>query len=241
MKVAAAIIATVALVAGAACGGDGDGDEGSARAKRAIQPEAQALAESMNLELGDFPPGWRASRAAGDTASVEESRRCLGIDFSSLTILGEADSQAFSDRSSAEVSSRGTVFQSAVQAEDAVDELSSGMNSDAAERCVRDRIEEGLEGGSVDVAVGDVSVDELRLTTPPNLEEARVWRVSVSFDVKSGAAAGRSPVSYLDYVVMRDGQRVVVMNAYEVLSPFEATLRGRLLRALARRMSESRA
>jgi hypothetical protein len=236
MKGATALIVTVVLV-GAACSGDGNGNGGSARAKRAIQPKTQALAESMNLELGDFPPRWRASRAAGDTASVEESRRCLGIDFSSLTILGEADSQQFAGPSTAEVSSRATVFLGAVQAEEAVDELAGGMDSDAAEGCVRDRIAEGLEGGNVDVAVGDVSVDELSLAKPRSVDEAKAWRVSVSFDVESGAAAGQRPVSYLDYVVMRDGQRVVVLNAYEVLKPLDANLRDRLLHTLARRMS----
>ena len=59
--VAAALV--VVLTVGSACGGNGSDETASARA---IEPEAQQRAESVNLTLADFPDGWRVAAPESD-------------------------------------------------------------------------------------------------------------------------------------------------------------------------------
>jgi hypothetical protein len=102
--------------------GDGDGDGGSGdegAPVRDIQPQAQQRAESIVLELSDFPNGWRASPAEDTQDRADEFRECLGADYSGSTINGEAESQNFAMGENAQAQSDSTVFESEQDAVDA--------------------------------------------------------------------------------------------------------------------------
>ena len=72
----ALLFAVLALLA-SACGGDqmGGGDVGAP--VRDIQAEAQETAESIVLELSDFPNGWRASAPSRPRTAPPSSAQCL--------------------------------------------------------------------------------------------------------------------------------------------------------------------
>ena len=256
MRVVAAIAALVVATGVTACGGGGDGsgasDSGSW--KRDIQPEAQQRAESILLELGDFPDGWRASAPESDRDESEKFWKCIGSDFSAFTITGEAVSKTFAYEGEAEseafayedaeASSDSTVMESEDQAQGALKQLSNGMNSAAAEGCVREMLEklireeesgDGAQFGHV--SVGDVSVGELNVAAPSEVAETKAWQLVVEVEATSGEAKGFSAEGHVDYVAMRHGDCVAVVNASGVLTPFDSTLRNELIQRVADRMS----
>src|SRR5215218_1170176 len=79
------------------CGGGdggGKGDAGNVESKgksrgtasvRAIDPAAQARAESMALVLSDLPDGWRGSPSEDEDDGDAKFRRCIGSDYSDFT------------------------------------------------------------------------------------------------------------------------------------------------------------
>jgi hypothetical protein len=144
----AALVAAAAaiLVATPACGGNGGGDSDDTASERAIEPEAQERAESIVLKLADFPNGWRASAPEDEDSGREEFNKCIGVDYSELTRIGEADSQDFAKGDSTEASSDVAIFTSDQQAEDLMSEFAAGMSGSAAEDCFQDLIEEAFKG-----------------------------------------------------------------------------------------------
>jgi hypothetical protein len=60
---------TLWCLALAACGGDGEGDDGGSQIQRAIEPAAQERAESFS----DFPDGWRAGTPDEEDNEDEEA------------------------------------------------------------------------------------------------------------------------------------------------------------------------
>ncbi|HEV8602779.1 MAG TPA: hypothetical protein VGQ68_05200 [Gaiellaceae bacterium] len=236
----AVLVLAVAVAAGSACGGDGNGAAEGTRAKRAIQTEAQKRAESMVLELSDFPDGWRASPSENEeTEDMDRFRKCLGSDYSALTIIGEADSKDFANEDTTEASSDATVFASEGQAEEAIKEVSDGMQGDAAEDCFRDLIAPAVKKESPELEVGDVDIGELRLTAPRDITETRAWQIAVSLEVKSGEARGSSATVYLDLMTLREGDSLATVKTQDVVTPFNSESRNKLLQALAGRMSQA--
>jgi hypothetical protein len=221
-----AIVLAVSLAA-TACGGD-DGAAKGSRAKRAIQANAQQRAESMVLELPDFPNGWRASPPEQEAAGAENFRMCLGADYSALTIIGEANSDF--ELASTQASSTATVFADEGQPEDAIGKLADGMGSGAAADCFRDLIEEANGLTEVD----DVDVAELGLTTPSGIAETKAWQIAISFHLKSGPEAR----AYLQFVTLREGDSLATVQTSNLLRPFDPELRDRLVEALAGRLPE---
>lgn len=232
MRVVAATVAVVVAVGVAACGGDGDdaGSDGT-RSQRTIKTEAQQRAESSLLVLSDFPDGWRASAPdPNDEKEQQELRECMGVDYSDLTITGEADSKDFGE-SEAEASSSSAVYESAAQAEAALDEYATGFES-KAEDCLRTSLEAELSKD--DPKLDEVEVGELNVTNPPDVEEMRAWQVVVTFSTKDF-----SPSAYIDLIQLREGEQLVQLTTYDVLSAFDSELRNTLLETLANRMTAS--
>jgi hypothetical protein len=168
-----AAVAGVVLAA-AACGGNGNGD-GTA-AQRSIEPEAQERAESIGLRLSDFPNGWRPSASEKDPAAERAKfNNCAGVDYSEVTIVGDADSQDFA-KDSAEASSQVGIYESDQQAEAAQSEFSGGLGSGGTEDCFQDLVEKAMkeEGTSKeDDKLGQVDIGELSFTPPSEVDEAR--------------------------------------------------------------------
>lgn len=168
-------------MAGAGCsGGDGgNSNTGEARnttsheeskgtrSAREIDPAAQARAESLLLLLSDLPDGWRGSPSEDDDEGDEESRRCLGTDYSDFTIIGEADSDEFSMGENTSVDSEATVFESETDALGSLEEFASGMRSSKVEDCFSDAVRKEIRGE--DYKLGEVDVGELSFSSPRTL------------------------------------------------------------------------
>jgi hypothetical protein len=137
--VAAALV--VVLTVGSACGGNGSDETASARA---IEPEAQQRAESVNLTLADFPDGWRvAAPESDDDTGREVFNECNSVDDSGLTRIGDAESQDFFAQGGQveQASSALVIFDDEQQAGDAMSKYSEGFGGSAAEDCFQDAIE----------------------------------------------------------------------------------------------------
>jgi hypothetical protein len=234
------------LVVGTACGGGTNGNGGEAASerdpRRDIQPAAQKRAESIVLELSDFPEGWRASSSDDeDPRGEEEFQRCIGVDFSSLTLIGDAESTEFTHEDSFDASSVGLVFESEGQAEEAIREFSEGIESDAVDQCARKGIEtdtNDLTAGRIEW--GQIAVRELSLT-PPEVEEARAWQMALPFKETDREGAEVSSTFHLDIVHLREGDTVATMRTFDnALNDFDPELRDKLLQVLADRMARAK-
>jgi hypothetical protein len=240
MRVMGALALAACLVA-IACDGDGTGATKGTGAKRSIQPEAQKRAEAMVLLLSDFPEGWRASPSEDTTAIEAKYRTCLGDDYSTLTIIGDADSRTFEigDAAYPYASSTTSMYASEGQAQAALQEWSDGLQSDGAEDCFRTLTEQGFTTAeSREFKVDEVDLGDLNVPPAREVEETRAWRVARLFEVTSGESKGESATAYSDFVVLRDGASLATIEASDIYSPFLPPLRNKLVQAVADRMSE---
>jgi hypothetical protein len=225
-------VVALLLAVSAACGGDGDGGGGEREAERAIEESAQERAEGVVLQLSDFPDGWRASPAEEDDDREEEFRECVGVDFSTVTIIGEAQSDDFA-QDSAEASSNAAVFETEADATTSFEELASGMGSGSANECLQDFLEEAVDP---DVEVENVDLGELSFTPPSGVDDSRAWQLAI--EASSSEAEGLSATVYFDVIDLRAGDVVARVQAIDVLSPFDPELRDELVDAVAGRMTD---
>jgi len=229
-----ALAALAGVLAVSACGGGTDIDESAS--KTAITPEAQEQAESMILQLSDFPNGWRGS-APEDDENDEAFRKCIGVDYSSLTRTGAAESRDFAMGESTEASSSAAVFANEQQAEDFLEEFSAGMNGNKVEGCLQELVDENAEGDNT-FKVGEVDVGEFNVT-PPNVEDAAAWQLVVPVEITSGVGEGLTPSLYLEDVILRQGDKVATIETSDVLTEFDPDLRDKLIQTVAGRMSDA--
>lgn len=220
-----------------ACGGEGDSDDASSLAPRAIEPEAQERAESLVLTLSDFPDGWRAGASEEDEADDEAFNDCVGADFSAFTIVGEAESDDFAMGEATEASSLAQVFETEEAAAAAVAEFAQAWSSDAANSCLSDFLVGEFEDDEFEIT--GVELGELSFTPPPGLDDASAWQVAVTFEGKAGTQAdGVSATGYVDRVLLRKGDATADIRTGDVLTPFDPVLRDELVAAVAERLSE---
>lgn len=242
VAVAAALV--VVLTVGSACGGNGSDETASARA---IEPEAQQRAESINLTLADFPAGWRASAPESDDDTGREVfNECIGVDYSGLTRIGDAESQDFfAQGGSTQASSAVVILDDEQQAEDAMSKYSEGFGGSAAEDCFQDVIEravraEGDNEGFKGFKLGEVDIGELSFT-PPDVDEAQAWQIVIPLESTSGAGEGLEPNFYLELVLLREGDATARLLTQDVLTEFDRDLREKLIQTLADRMTQAAA
>lgn len=237
----AAAVVVIGFAGNACAGGDGNDEasttgrtpsETGTASKRAIEPEAQARAESMLLTLSDLPDGWRGSPPEDEDEGDEEFRSCVGSDYSGSTIIGEESSDEFSKGENTSVSSAAIVLESGADAQDSLDEFADGMRSPTAEPCFERLIRKGTEGE--DYEVGEVDIGELSFSRPANVDEARAWEVAIPLEPTSDD--GVRVTAYLDIVQLRKGDVLVAVNTEDVFSPFDSDLRRELVGKVAARM-----
>jgi hypothetical protein len=243
VAVAAALV--VVLTVGSACGGNGSDETASARA---IEPEAQQRAESINLTLADFPDGWRVSAAESDDDTGREVfNECIGVDYSGLTRIGDAESQDFFAQGgqAEQASSAVVIFDDEQQAGDAMSKYSEGFGGSAAADCFQDVIEravraEGDNEGFEGFKFGEVDIGELSFT-PPDVDEAQAWQIVIPLESTSGAGEGLEPNFYLELVLLREGDTTARLLTQDVLTEFDRDLREKLIQTLADRMAQAAA
>jgi hypothetical protein len=231
VAVPAGIVALTLLMVGAtACGGDDDGG-GGGEAERAIEADAQERAEGVVLQLSDFPDGWRGTPPEEEDDGGEDFRECLGVDYSTVTIIGEADSDDFA-MGSAEVTSDAAVWESEDDATTAMEEFETGMQSETVNECLKTFLEEGADS---DAQLGDIEVGELSFTPPEGIDDAFAYQIAIPVDTE-----GLSATVYLDLIELREGDLLVGVQTLDVLSPFDSELREELLDTLALRATIQR-
>jgi hypothetical protein len=158
-------------------------------------------------------------------------RGCLGIDYSALTIVGEAFSKSFAAQHT-EASSKATVFAGEEDAKNAFRGTVRGMGSGAAEDCFRKQVETLNM-----VEVGHADVDELSPTRPRGIDEAQGWQIFVTFTLSEGSPASNA---FLELLLLRRGGILVALQTTDTARPIDRGLRAKLVRALARRMTRLR-
>jgi hypothetical protein len=197
----------------------------------------------MVLQLSDFPEGWRASSPEPADVRQDEVNTCIGLDYSGITITGEAASQEFAMGESAEIDSETRVYASTQEAETASQKYLAAFADDATvEDCFRDVLEQALgEQGDAEVGlkIGELDLGELSFTPPPGIEESKAWQIEVPFEITSGEFEGASETLYLEQVVLRQGDVRAIVRTQDEGSPFDAALRDELVRAVASRMQAS--
>ena len=198
-----------------ACGGGSDSNEESSRLQVAIDPEALARAESMLLQLTDFPDGWRAGEPSEEDEEGDEAfRDCVGVDFSEFTVIGEAGSDDFAMGETATASSEAKVFETEEMAADAIARFADAMDSAEADACMTDFLGE-FEDESVEIAGAEVG--ELSFTPPSGVDDAKAWQVAISIEGKAGSQAdGVSATGYVDLVQLRSGAGVSEVTTVDV-------------------------
>jgi hypothetical protein len=237
-----AVILTAVLASALALlgcgGGDGDGDGGSGDerdAVRDIQSVAQETAEAIVLDLSDFPNGWRAS-ASEATQDTNELNKCFGVDYSGLTVTGEAESETFAMGENAEALSESKVYETEQESADASAEYARGLESPGAEDCFSDAIVRAIQENDPDgdYEVGEIDFGELSFTPPRGVEEARVWQIAVPIETQ-----GLSETVYFENAVLREGNLRAALITQDAGDPFDPALRDDLLAVIAARMTEA--
>jgi hypothetical protein len=190
------------------------------------------------------PPAARSSRKLRSAPSPDESGRdkfneCIGVDYSELTRIGDAESQDFA-KDSAEATSDVVIFEDDQQAVDALSEHSDGLSGTTAEDCFQDLVEEAVkeEGNEGDIKLGEIDIGELSFT-PPDVDEAKAWQIEMPVEITSGVGKGFEPSVYIELVTLREGNTTAVLTTQDVLTEFDRDLRDKLVQTLADRMSES--
>jgi len=231
MRVAVALILVV-VASGTACGGGGDSN--TLAAKRSIKPQAQQQAKAINLKLADFPNGWRASTpSAEETKSNEKGRKCLGVDYSKVTLLADASSKDFAKGDNATASSEVQITKTEEQAKAGLQKLAAALAGEKVKDCLRKAI-----GSTPGYKVGEIDVGELKTSKPPGVDEGRAWEIVIPIEVTSGPSKGLSVSAYADGEFLRKGNIVAHVGTSDVLSPLDDALRAHLVRTVAQRMTQ---
>jgi hypothetical protein len=243
MRVSAIALAVWVIAAGTACGTNGDGAAEGTSAKPAIESNAQKRAESMVSKLEDFPKGWEASARGENLVSEGKVRKCLGVDYSAFTIIGEAGSKDFTNAATvAQASSSSTVFASEGQADEAIRSFSDSTGSRSAKDCFRDLVQKALNEADTRVEtkskVLKVDVVELSVAPPPDITETSAWRIATVIH-DSGELGEITTTDYMDFVTLRQGDSLATVRTDDVSSPVDSELLDALAKALASRMSEA--
>ena len=200
MRAAIAVIMSGVLLGGAtACGGGGNsggantggGNTDPFAVKHEKDPVAQQRAKATLLKLSDFPDGWRAFAVSPsqDKSGQRNLRNCLGVDYSDLTVIGDAPSREFAMGEDASADSETQIFASEAQASDALRRFSDGMAGSKIKDCFKRLLEKSVPS---DQRLGEIGVGELSFTSPGGLDAAKAWQIVVPSNL-SPAQLGRSP------------------------------------------------
>jgi hypothetical protein len=231
-------ITVCVLAVATACGGNDNGDDTASG--RAIEPEAQQRAESINLTLADFPDGWRvAAPESDDDTGREVFNECIGGYYSGLTRIGDAESKDFFAEAGGarQASSAVVILDDKQQAQDAMSKYSEGFGGSAAEDCFQAVLERDALERFEGFKLGEVGIGELSFT-PPDIDEAQAWQIVIPLEATAGAGDGL-PSLYLELVLLREGDTTARLLTQHLVQEVDRELRDKLVRAVAGRMTES--
>jgi hypothetical protein len=222
------------------------GVAGATTANRAIEPGAQERAGRIGLRVSDFPDFWRASSRA--EKGNDELRRCLGIDYSDLTLTGYVASDEFALADGTKVTSVVRTYATEAEAVKAFTRhwrrlvhalgIGSVRGRDRlwrtfADDCVRPLLPKDEDFHS-DIQVGWYQFDPYR----PPADYFDSWRITVRVRGVSGAAKGSSATAFVDLHIQQQGNTSAAIRTQRARRPFDPGVQEDLLQAVTERMSE---
>ena len=212
-------------------GGSDDATTASGEPRTSIEPQQQARADAMLLELADLPPGWRASDPdASDDADFDE---CTTADLSKFTKLGDAESQDFEMGENSQISSSASVYATDEEAKEVLD-LGAGVLTDQSQaECFADSFREALkkDPDTEKLEVGDAELGELSFAPPTGIEESRAFQILLPLE-----AEGTSADVVVEAIVLRQRDALVALTTVGIDDPLDSSLRDDLAQALAGKM-----
>jgi hypothetical protein len=247
MRVATVAFVVAGMVVGCGGGETSPSDQGSNTGRsdhgsnasvyvRDIQPGAQQRADAMMLQLADLPAEWTSSASdPSDEQTNENFLRCIGVDFTDLTEIGDADSKDFKQGDASQVSSNGSIFKTDAEAKTAGDRYAAALTGPKAADCFEGQLHNQLEKDpdtAGKVKIGDIELGELNVTPPSGIRKYRAVRVRIAIEVQN-----ISIDLFADDVVMQQGDAVVEVTTTAHYAPLDSTLRDQLVQTVASRMS----
>lgn len=204
---AAILFASLAVLA--ACGDDDDAPTATPTADANAE---SALAESLLLDVNDFPTGWAEGPADDEEPSPFD--RC-DDKAPSKGRTGEAETGEFSEGDSKEVQHSVAVFTSAADAAASLDEVR------ALGECLADVVNKGElddeEAEFTDGVFGDLSF-------PTFGDKTNAYRLEVHIDAKNEEGPGSEGTLYLDIAFVTEGRLAFFVQVSDVFSPFDSAM-----------------
>jgi hypothetical protein len=125
------------------------------------------------------------------------------------------------------------VFKSEKMATDALAEAAAGYESEEADACLNELIPD--PGAEFDF--GELEMSPLSFTPPSGVDEARAWQIAIPIEGASGTEQeGVAATFYGDVIGLREGDAIVLVETFDLFSPFDPELQDQLLKTIAGRM-----
>jgi len=220
MRLPIAPVAVAALLLSACAG-----PERNTLPNRAIDRDDQAWAEEVAIEPSDLPRTFEAT-PPGEQAG-RRATGCDDVDYSDLTLTGEASGDSYFDGERLLALSATQVYSSAQEAREAVERGSDEESS----RCIREafrntvtRVDEGFDVAELEVREGEA---------PDPGETSRRYEIVLDYEVRGERVPGFFDI----YLLQRD--RAVVALFLGGVARFPGDLTERLLRRVDERMRDA--
>ena len=216
----------VALVALAACGGGGDDDDpGEARVE--VRAEDQDRAERILLQMADLPgEGWAVEpedEDADDDGDGDSLPDQLKLDFSDLTVTGEAESSTY-------LRGLGARAQHSVRIAESEADAAAAFERIAGSDLVGALGEFFQQGTDDELEVTDVSGGTAPF--PTFGDESALIQVEITIEVE-----GLSVSAFIEVALVRVDRAVSLFLFSDVLTPLPAEEKEAIVGAVAERMA----
>ena len=202
------MLAVIALGIASCGGGGGNGNDGPSQTSDV--PNEDALADSLLLEVSDFPSGW-AEEPPADEGEEDPFEECTP-DMPGRT--GRAESGDFSRGGSATIAQSIVVYVGNAEISAALDQVPANA------QCSIDLINDGDLDDS-EFAYSDASLGSLSF--PKVGDRTESYRLKVHVDVKGESGIGSEGDIFYDAVYVTVGRVGISIFAFDTFTPFSAS------------------
>lgn len=190
-----------------ACGGNDDGPP------EEDAPETHAedtLAESLLLEVNDFPTGWSETSDEEEESPFDD----CGVDGPSEGRTGIAETGDFSEGSFATITQSVGVFETPANAAGSLDRIPA--ISDCLINVVNDGRLDDSESEYSDAKFGNLSFPSLG-------DRTDAYRLEIHAEARGETGIGSEGTVYLDLIYVTEGRLAFVIVASDIFSPFDTS------------------
>jgi hypothetical protein len=211
------VVGVLCLLGAALAGVASPATAGDGAPARKIRAGAEALARRIVLKDADFPLGW-SREAFGD----QQNQGCAGVDYSDLTITGDAGSGFGERRNGYLAFSIAEVYATSAQARNS---LMRGSAREIGECVRRNGVGEGENFAVVNMKVSPLPFRKLG-------DRTRAFVVTFDYDYGSQRVPAR-----LDIVGLQRGRAVAALGFLAVAGPLPRAVEVLLAKQLVARMA----